>query len=282
MPTTIANVEMANAWDGEEGDHWTEYADRYDAAGRRLWQRFLSAGPIADADRVVDIGCGTGQSTRDAARVATAGSALGVDLSARMLALAGERTRAEGLSNVEYVQADAQVHQFDQQAFDVAISRFGAMFFADPVAAFRNIGAALRADGRLALLAWQGLMDNEWLMEIRAALAAGRNLPTPPAGTPGPFGLADPDGVRRILGEAGFTDIELTALDEQVCFGSDADDAWSYVGNLGIVKGLSHELDDATKSKALDRLKQVLTAHETPDGVLFNCAAWLITARRAS
>ncbi len=207
---------------------------------------------------------------------------MGVDLSSRMLALAGERTRAEGITNVEYVQADAQVHRFDEQAFDVAISRFGAMFFADPVAAFRNIGTALRADGRLALLAWQGLMENEWLMEIREALAAGRTLPLPPAGTPGPFGLADPDGVRRILDEAGFTDIELIPLEEQVCFGSDAEDAWSYVGNLGIVKGLSHGLDDATKSKALDQLKQVLTAHETADGVLFNCAAWLITARRAS
>jgi SAM-dependent methyltransferase len=282
MPTTIANVEMANAWDGEEGDHWTEYADRYDTAGRRLWQRFLSAGLIAEADRVLDVGCGTGESSRDAARVATAGSVLGVDLSARMLALAGERSRAEGLTNVEYVQADAQVHRFDQRAFDAAISRFGAMFFADPAAAFRNIGSALRADGRLALLAWQGLMDNEWLMEIREALAAGRTLPAPPAGTPGPFGLADPDGVHRILDQAGFTDIELTALDEQICFGSDAEDAWSYVGNLGIVKGLSHDLDDATKSQALDQLKQLVAAHETADGVLLNCAAWLITARRAS
>ena len=281
MPTTIANVEMANAWDGEEGDHWTEYADRYDTAGRRLWKRFLTAGLIADADHVLDIGCGTGESTRDAARAAASGRALGVDLSSRMLALAGERSRAEGLTNVEFVQADAQVHRFDEQAFDVAISRFGAMFFADPVAAFRNIGNALRADGRLALLAWQGLMDNEWLVEIREALSAGRTLPAPPAGTPGPFGLADPDGVQRVLDDAGFTDIELTALDEQVCFGSDAEDAWSYVGNLGIVKGLSHDLDDATKAKAIDQLKQVLAAHETADGVLFNCAAWLITARRA-
>jgi SAM-dependent methyltransferase len=282
MPTTIANVDQANAWDGEEGDHWTEYADRYDAVGRRLWQRFLGAGLIAAVDRVLDIGCGTGESTRDAARAASAGRVLGVDLSARMLTLAAERTRAEGLTNVEYVQADAQVHRFDEQAFDVAISRFGAMFFADPVAAFRNIGTALRSDGRLALLAWRGLMDNEWLMEIREALAAGRTLPAPPCGTPGPFGLADPDGVRRILDEAGFTDVELTAFEEQMCFGSDAEDAWAFVGNLGIVKGLSHDLDDSTKSRALDQLRQVLAARETVDGVLFSCAAWLITARRAS
>ena len=215
MPKTIANVEMANAWDGEEGDDWVKYADRYDAAARRLWNRFLAAGLIAHGDRVLDIGCGTGQSTRDAARAAVSGRVLGVDLSSRMLALAGERTRAEGITNVEYVQADAQVHRFDQRSFDVAISRMGAMFFADPVAAFRNIGSALRADGRLALLAWQELMDNEWLMEIREALAAGRTLPSPPTGTPGPFGLADPDGVRRVLGEAGFTDIDLSPVEEQ-------------------------------------------------------------------
>lgn len=203
MPMTIANVEMAKAWDGEEGDDWTEFADRYDACGARTWRRFLDAELILPTDRVLDVGCGTGQSTRDAAGAAASGSVLGVDLSARMLELARERSRAEGLTNTEFVQADAQVHPFEEAAFDIAISRFGAMFFADRAAAFGNIARAVRPGGRLALLGWRELAENEWLIEFRDALAAGRTLPVPPNGGPGPFGLADPDRLRPVLVAAG-------------------------------------------------------------------------------
>lgn len=278
---TIANTEMAKAWDGEEGDHWTEYADRYDASSAAYWQRFLGHGLIASGDRVLDVGCGTGQSTRDAARAASAGSALGADLSARMLARARERAQAEGLTNVEFLQADVQVHPFDSATYDVAISRFGAMFFADREAAFANIAQALRPGGRLALLAWRGgLAGNEWITVIRDALAASRDLPEPPLGLPGPFGLADADGVRAMLGKAGFVDVELTELDEPVRFGSDAADAWAFVSQIGIVKGLSHDLDDATREAAHDKLRTVLAERESAAGVRLASSAWLITARR--
>jgi SAM-dependent methyltransferase len=277
---TIANVEQAAAWDGNEGDHWAEHADRYESAGRRQWQRFLDAGLIADDDQVLDIGCGTGKSTRDAARVAVSGAALGVDLSSRMLERARERSAAEGLTNVSFEQADAQVHPFDAHAFDVAISCFGGMFFGDPVAAFSNIGGAVRPGGRLALLAWRELARNEWLTAIRGALAAGRALPEPPAGAPGPFGLADEGHVRRVLGDAGFSGLALEAIDEPIQFGTDAEDAWSFVRNIGIVHGLTQDLDDATKQQALDHLRAVVVAHETDEGVLLGTSAWLITARR--
>jgi len=277
----IANVEMAKAWDGEEGDHWTELADRYDAAGARMWKRFLDADLIAAGDRVLDIGCGTGQSTTDAARASGSGAVLGVDLSARMLGLAQERTRAAGRANVEYLQADAQVHPFDADAYDIAISRFGAMFFADPSAAFANIARAVRPGGRLALMSWKGLAQNPWLNAIRDALAAGRDLPVPPTGTPGPFGLADPDEVRALLTGAGFDDVELVAVDELMYLGRDGDDAWDYVRQMGIVKGLTESLDDETKAEALAKLRQVIDAHATDEGVLIAAGAWLITARRA-
>lgn len=282
MSMTIANREQAAAWDGDEGDHWTEFADNYDAAGQAHWQAFMATDPIAGGDRVLDVGCGTGLSTRDAARAASDGSAVGIDLSASMLALAARRAKAEGLGNVEFVQGDAQVHPLGDQAFDVAISRFGAMFFGDADAAFRNIAGAVRPGGGLVLLAWRGLSENEWLREFRGALAAGRDLPAPPPGAPGPFGLANPEGVRRVLGGAGFEDVVLTPSDHPIWFGNHAEDAWSFVRHQGIVKGLTQDLDDAAKARALEDLQQVLADHATTEGVVFASAAWIITARRSS
>jgi ubiquinone/menaquinone biosynthesis C-methylase UbiE len=277
--TGVANVEMAKAWE-EEGARWAEQAERYDATVRRHSLRLLHAARISADDRVLDIGCGCGETTRDAARLAVSGLALGVDLSARMLVRARERARAEGLTNVRFEQADAQVYPFEPEGFDLAISRFGAMFFADPVAAFGNIGRALRPGGRLALLSWQELERNEWLLALREALAMGRTLPEPPVGAPGPFGLAEADAVRRILAEARFEEIDLDEVREPVSFGSDAEDAFGFARTTGPVKGLLDELDAPTAARALEALRATLAAHETPEGVLFDSRAWLITARR--
>lgn len=276
----IANVEMAAAWDGEEGDDWTENAARYEATDRWISTRFEAECPIASTDRVLDIGCGTGKSTRAAARRAAAGSVVGIDLSSRMLDYAREQTRAEGLTNVEYVRADAQVHEFDAAAFDLAMSDFGAMFFHDPVAAFTNIGGALRPGGRIALLAWQPFERNEWLSAIFSALDAGRSLPTPPAGAPGPFGLAEADMVREIMHSSGFSDVELIPIAEPIFLGADADDAWAFVSELGIVRGLTAGLEDDQRQAAMDRLHQVVDDSETSDGAVLGSAAWLITATR--
>ena len=276
---TIANQEMAAAWDGHEGDVWAEHADRFELTSRRIWKVFLDRRPISERDRVLDIGCGTGRSTLDAARLAHAGHALGIDLSSRMLGRARERSAAEGIANVRFVHADAQVHPFDE-TFDVAISSFGAMFFADPVAAFGNIGGALLPGGRLAILAWRELARNEWLTVLREALAVGRDLPQPPPSAPGPFGLADPDHVRRVLDAAGFENVDLEPIEEPVNFGADADDAFSFVRALGIVEGLTEDLDAATRARALEQVQRALTAHDTGDGVLVGSSAWLITARR--
>jgi ubiquinone/menaquinone biosynthesis C-methylase UbiE len=278
MPMTIANVEMAKAWE-EEGVEWTRDADRYDAVGARHWAHFLDAGLISPTDRVLDIGCGTGQSTRDAARVASGGSAHGVDLSTQMLDDARRRSADEGLTNVTFEFADAQVHPFDAGAYNTAISRFGAMFFADAVAAFANIGRALKPGGRLGLMGWASLADNEWLQAYRGALAAGRDLPVPPNGAPGPFALADPDAVSVTLTKAGFTDIAFERVDAPMYFGTDAEDAWTFVSGQGIVRGLTHDLDDATKAEAIAKLKQVLSDHATDDGVLLGASSWIITAR---
>jgi SAM-dependent methyltransferase len=273
------NAEEAEAWDGEDGDQWVEHEERYNAVNRRHGLRLLDAAGIAPDHHVLDIGCGCGESTRDAARLATEGTALGVDLSSQMLARARERSRAEGLTNVRFQQADAQVYPFEDQAFDQAISRFGAMFFGDPVAAFRNIGRALRPSGRLALLAWQGLAENEWLLALRTALAVGRTLPEPPVGEPGPFGLADPAAVRRILTAAGFEAIDLEPVHESIILGADADDAFGFVRSLAMTQRLLNGLDAPTAARALEALRATLAAHATAEGVLFDSGAWLITAR---
>lgn len=277
---TIANVDMAAAWDGHEGELWTEHAERYEAVGRRIWGVFLSRRPIADGDEVLDIGCGTGKSTVDAARLSGTGSVLGVDLSGQMLDHARKRAAAEGLTNVRFEQADAQVHPFERDAFDVAISSFGTMFFADPVAAFTNIGSALRPGGKLAMLSWQELQRNEWILALREALALGRALPEPPLSAPGPFGLADPDHVRRVLSAAGFEDVRLDSIEEHLEIGADGDDAFTFVRTFGMVEGLTQDLDDASKAKALDQVRAMLAAHGTAEGVLMRASAWLITARR--
>lgn len=278
--TAIANVEMAALWDGEEGDDWTDNADHYDATGEWIVRRWDAEVEIHETDRVLDVGCGTGKSSRDAARLAQAGTVLGVDLSARMLEEARRRGRLDGLTNIEFHQGDAQVHQFEPGVNDLAISVFGAMFFNDPTAAFVNIARSLRPGGRLASLSWQPFERNEWLTVILDALAAGRDIPPPQHGVPGPFGLADRESVERILQSAGLVDVQLIPIEEPMWFGRDADDAWGYVSGMGIVKGLTETLDVDARNAALDRLQKKIEAHATNDGVLIDSAAWLAIARK--
>ena len=273
----IANVEQAEAWDGQEGEHWATHAERYERSSWRHRARVLEAAEIPTGGRVIDIGCGTGRATIEAAQRASEGSALGVDLSGRMLAVARDNAGAEGVRNVSFEQGDAQVHAFEPGA-DVVISHAGCMFFSDPVAAFANIRTGVRAGGRLVLLAWRELAQNEWLTTVRGALALGRELPSPPPDAPTPFSLADADRVRSILGAAGYADVQLTAIDEPIELGADADDAFEFFRHVGIVEGLLDGVDAAGRAQGLDNLRAAFEEAETPDGVLLGTAAWLITA----
>lgn len=274
------NLDQAAAWDGEEGDEWTVHADRYDAASRRYDPHLLEAAALNRTDRVLDVGCGTGISARDAAALVLEGGVTGIDLSARMIAEARRRSATAGLDNTAFVVGDAQVYPFDSDHFDAVISRFGALFFGQPVAAFANLARALRPGGTVALLAWRELARNDWVLALRQSLAAGRSLLEPPTGAPGPFGLANPDDVHRILTDAGFVDIELSEVCEPMFLGSDTADAFSFVTGLGLTRGLTAGLDPATRDAALDSLRRRLSTAETPDGVFLGGAAWLITARR--
>ncbi|SFN80674.1 Methyltransferase domain-containing protein [Geodermatophilus obscurus] len=270
------NAAQLGAWDGAQGAYWAAQADHFDRAVARYDEPFLAAADLHPGDRVLDVGCGTGRTTRDAARVT--GSALGVDLSSAMLEVARQRAAAEGLTGVRFEQADAQVAAFPPAGFDVAVSRTGAMFFADPVAALANVGRALVPGGRLVLLVWQALEANEWMTEILGALAAGRPLPAPPPGAPGPFSLADPGRIHEVLTASGHRQVEIEGLVEPEWWGADVDDALRFV--LGFAGWLLDGLDDAARGRALADLRRRLADHVTPDGVEFGSAAWLVTARR--
>jgi SAM-dependent methyltransferase len=272
------NEEQARAWDGREGAHWAAHADRYDDAVRELHPVFLAAAAIEPGDRVLDVGCGTGRTTLDAARLASAGHALGVDLSARMLAVARARARAAGVTNAVFLQADAQIHPFEPDAVDVAISRSAAMFFADPVAALGNVARALHPGGRLVLLTWQPFERNEWISAIASSLAAGREVPLPPPGRPGPFGLSDPDRIAAVLPAAGFADVRLESLQLPVHLGPDAATAEEFL--LGQAGWMLEGLDATGRERALGALRDSLAAHESADGVTYGSASWLVTARR--
>ena len=278
MKVDPSNTDQARAWDGDEGVYWAVNAEHFDRAIAAYHAPFMAAANISAQDHVLDVGCGTGQTTRDAARMASSGSALGVDLSLRMIDHARQVAAREGPSNVSFEQADAQIHPFGAENFDVAISRTGAMFFGDPVAAFTNISRALHRGGRLALLTWQELDGNEWIRELSTAMGAGRDLPTPPTNAPGPFSFADPERVRAVLGAAGFSDIQLEPHHEAMWFGEDADGAQRFV--LGMLGWMLAGLDDEGRRRAVDSLRATLTAHDTGHGVLYGSATWTIRAAR--
>jgi len=281
MAGAIVNVEQAANWDGPDGEYWVAHQERFDGSIRRHHGLLMDAAAIAPGERVLDVGCGNGLTSRDAARAAgPQGSVLGVDLSGPMLARAERLAKDDGLGNVRYEQADAQVHPFEPGAFDVVVSRFGVMFFADPLAAFTNIASAVRAGGRLAMLVWAPLAANEWITTLREALAVGRDLPVPPPGAPSPFGLADTGFATDVLTRAGFTDVAFESSEQPFLVGTDADDAYGFVAGLQPVLMLLADLDEAKKRQALDNLRALVVAHQTPDGVVFGSAAWVMTARR--
>ncbi|GAA2135738.1 class I SAM-dependent methyltransferase [Actinomadura napierensis] len=251
----------------------------YDAELRRHNEVLRRICGVRLQDVVLDIGCGTGQTTREAARAAREGNALGVDVSAPAIERARESARAEGLRNVTFEVANAEVHRFPQERFDLAISRFGTMFFDDPAAAFANIGRALRPAGRLVMLVWQPHDRNEWAVEIRQSIAGFEG-----AASTGPdaFSLGDPATVRRILDAAGFTEITFTDVDESVYYGPDVDAALDWVRRFACTSEIVKRLDAADEARAVGRLRETLTAHLSDDGVWFGSRAWVVTARRGA
>lgn len=272
------NVDQFHSWDGTNGVFWSAHAGRFDQGMASFHGELLKAAEIAEDSEVLDIGCGAGQTTRDAARIACSGSAFGVDLSSPLLEVARKLSAKEHVANVSFAQADAQVHDFGTAQFDVAVSRHGTMFFGDPLAAFANIARAMRPGGRLAQLVWQPLDRNEGISTFRRIAAGGRDSPPPPPQCPSPFSLSDPDRVHQLLRSAGFVDIEMTGISAPMYYGADVDDAFNFI--VAHNAPALTELDDQRRASALQALWNSIAEHLTDRGVFYDSAHWLICARR--
>jgi SAM-dependent methyltransferase len=253
--------------------------DFYDVELRAHHEHLRAAYGISPGDEVLDIGCGTGLTTREAARAAAPGRAVGVDVSERMLKRARELTEAERLDNVAFELGDAQVHRFDPARFDVVISRFGTMFFSEPVAAFTNIASALRPGGRLALLVWQRRDLNEWALVIDAAVGGAAQLPPSPGDDP--FSLGDAEATTAILERAGFDELRFGDVREPVLYGHDIGAALDFVRGFQNVSAALASMSESDAARAVERLRETLAAHSADDrGVALDSRSWLITGRR--
>jgi ubiquinone/menaquinone biosynthesis C-methylase UbiE len=252
----------------------------YDAELRLYNDHFRAAADVQSDDDVLDIGCGTGQTTRQAARAAgRRGSALGIDISEMRLECARRLADEEQLDNITYQCADAETYPFPTSRFDICISRFGTMFFADPVAAFANLGRALQPGARLVMLVWQRRDRNEWATAIDEALSTD---PAPqPMTAANPFSLADPTTTHRILANAGFTNVQLADVREPVYYGAGVDDAYSAVLDLWKVETRLAGLNATTAGRTLSRLRATIEARDTGAGILFDSRAWIVSGINA-
>ncbi|ALG15225.1 class I SAM-dependent methyltransferase [Kibdelosporangium phytohabitans] len=267
---TVVNTAQSEAWNGYEGRHWASHDARYDAMNGGFNPFVL--GVIEPADRVLDIGCGNGQLTRLAARAGR--SATGVDLSGPMLATA--RARAADVPNVGFVQGDAQVHPFETAAYDIAISRFGITFFADPIAAFSNIRRALAPGGRLAFLCMTALRGTD-LGAVFDTMVDYLPWPTGDDGT-GPTAFADPERTESVLTAAGYTDFACTKVEADQVWGSDVADAAEFISDWGPVRYHMGLAGPDNAAQARQALTEVLQRFVTPSAVALRGQAWLVQA----
>ncbi|GAA3723794.1 methyltransferase domain-containing protein [Plantactinospora mayteni] len=274
----IVNIQQSEAWNGHEGQHWAEQADRYDTMAEGINGPLLAAAGIGERDRVLDVGCGTGYITRQAARQAARGTVLGVDLSAPMLARARAAAAEEGVANVTFAQGDAQVHPFVDSGYDVAISRGGVMFFSDHVAAFVNLGRALRSGGRLVFAGPQpaGSAGDH----ARAFAALGPLMREPSPAARGMGSLTDPDRIHEVLDAAGFVDVSIAPVEVPVVWGRDASDAVGFYFATGPVRHNLAEVLPAAVERVRDDVRSALREYETPAGVRLRGGIWLVTATR--
>jgi SAM-dependent methyltransferase len=270
--TAVVNTAQEQAWNGYEGRHWAAHADRYDAVNSGFNRFLLDA--VGAGDRVLDLGCGNGQLTRLAAGKAR--HATGVDLSEPMLATATARAAAAGVSNVAFTRGDVQVHPFGRHAYDIALSRFGVMFYADPVAAFANVRRALRPGGRLASLCMTSMAGTD-LGAVFGALAAHLPSPTGEDGT-GPTSFADPGRTRAVLTEAGFAGIDCERVEADQVWGSDIADAAEFIAGWGPVRHHMELAGPEAAARAGVALTDALVPFAEADAVRLRGTAWLVTA----
>lgn len=280
--TTTPNADTIRWWADHEGPHYVAEGERYDLMLRGFSDAMLNAAELRPGERALDVGCGIGSTTIEAAdRVRPGGAVVGVDVSSPMLSLARQRAQAAEATDVAFVEADAQVHGFGEASFDAVISRNGLMFFDDPDAAFANLGRALRPGGRIAFVVPQGPDHSEWVMAAGVAAAPHIGVPQGLApDAPGPYGLADPDRTRAILERAGFTSITIESLTLPMRIGADVDDAVAFLRSLPRVAELFAAARTDEQQAAIDAVREALAPYAGPDGVVtHDNGEWLVIAR---
>ena len=281
MSDSVAgNAPQIEYWNGPAGQRWAAAQDRIDHHLGLITEALMAVTAPRESERVLDIGCGGGTTTlllRE--RVGPEGAATGIDISAPNLGVARARTHA-GMADVAFVEADASTYDF-QPVFDLAFSRFGVMFFADPPAAFGNIHKALTAKGRLAFVCWRAFKENAWAF---APYQAAHHLlpPQEPMDphAPGPFAFADGGRVQSILADAGFRDIAVKPHDTTMNMGESVGDAIAEALTIGPLARAAAELDDAARDTIRAAIAPALARYETPYGITPPAAVWLVTARR--
>jgi SAM-dependent methyltransferase len=270
--------EQAALWNGRAGRAWIDGQATLD----RMFSAFedLLADTVrnASARRVLDVGCGTGSTTLAAARAAGAqGECLGVDISQPMIAVARDRAELEG-STARFVAADVQTHAFEPARFDLVISRFGVMFFDDPVAAFTNLRGAASAGAPLQVIAWRSPAENPYMTTAeRAAAPLLPDMPVRAPGAPGQFAFADRHRVASILQDSGWAAIDIQPIDVDCAFPEKH--LVGYFTRLGTVGQALQDMDDATRRQVIGTVRAAFDPFVHGDEVRFTAACWMIGAK---
>lgn len=283
MAEIQTNEEQIRYWNEESGLKWVRNQQRLDAQIEPLGLAAMQRADIRLGERVLDVGCGCGQTSLElAGRVGSDGAVVGLDISQPMLARAQERQKELNRANLAFIRADAQTYAFERGRFDLIFSRFGVMFFDDPAAAFRNLRTALRATGRLCFICWQELAKNDWArVPLMAALQHVPPPPPPAPHAPGPFAFADPDRLRHILTHAGFTDVDLETHQTALSLGGAAtvDEAADFSLEIGPVGTLLRTADAETRAHVASAIREALRPYAGPNGVRLNGTMWIVFAR---
>ncbi len=275
-------ANQAAYWNEEAGPRWVAAQERMDTLFAPLTEAALDHAAPQPGERVLDIGCGCGATVLAlAASVRATGSVLGVDISRPMLARAAERMAALGLGQARLLLADAATHDFAPGSADLVFSRFGVMFFEDPVAAFANLRGALAPGGRVVFVCWQKLADNPWfLVPLSAARAHLPSQPPADPDAPGPFAFADPERVRRILGSAGFSVVRIEPHETAMRLGG-ADELEQEADRaieIGPVIRLLADADQRVRGAVRTAIRDALAAYVQPEGITLSGRVWFVAA----